>query len=155
MCKNLAWTTTDVHDQTFLKKIFNPTLGLFGSAFGHQTLRFSVLFCKNHPNQYECRIHQVITTEGIRRFLNHKLYMPLYLPPHTSPMISRFSWQLDYSQTQILRKTLQEKICTKHAHYCFKHNVYTTKIFRGLEAKALFYKVNQLTKATDISLILV
>jgi hypothetical protein len=58
--------------------------------------------CPQHEDHmtYSIRIRQ----SSIRRLLSFKPYRPIHLHPHTSLMISRFSWQLDYLKSSSEKK---------------------------------------------------
>lgn len=56
--------------------------------------------------------HGVMATGGIHCFPNPKSYRPFYLSSYASPMISRFSCQLDYQAENLFKKN-----CPKHAQF--------------------------------------
>jgi hypothetical protein len=62
---------------------------LLESTSCSQTFPFSVFFCENRfsencPNQRECRMCRIVTTRGIRRFLNRKLSKTYKFTCHSS-----------------------------------------------------------------------
>lgn len=77
-----------------------------------QILSFSVRlynnrFGKNHPKSREHRIGRVAAILGIYHFLDYEPH--INLSPHAISTILRFSSQLDFLHSQIIRKVYKKK----------------------------------------------
>lgn len=61
-----------------------------------QSTSIKIRFDKNRQNQHKHIISRVVTTVGIRHFVNPELYRHLHFTPHVILIIIRFSTQSDY-----------------------------------------------------------